>query len=65
MTYLGIDIGTSGVKALLIDEHGRALGEAAAAAVERVSDWSSCCSARRIATSNAANVARCSRHTPR
>lgn len=34
MTYLGIDIGTSGVKALLIDEHGLALGEAAAAAVE-------------------------------
>ncbi|SEQ21879.1 xylulokinase [Devosia sp. YR412] len=36
MTYLGIDIGTSGVKALLIDVHGRALGEAAAAAVEPV-----------------------------
>ena len=36
MTYLGIDIGTSGVKALLIDEHGRARGEAAAAAVEPV-----------------------------
>ena len=36
MTYLGIDIGTSGVKALLIDEHGRALGEATAAAVEPV-----------------------------
>ena len=36
MTYLGIDIGTSGVKALLIDEHGRALGEASAAAVEPV-----------------------------
>jgi len=28
MTYLGIDIGTSGVKALLIDRDGRALGEA-------------------------------------
>ena len=36
MTYLGIDIGTSGVKALLIDEHGRALGEASAAAVEPI-----------------------------
>ncbi len=36
MTYLGIDIGTSGVKVLLIDEHGRALGEASAAAVEPV-----------------------------
>jgi len=36
MTYLGIDIGTSGVKALLIDEHGRALGEASATAVEPV-----------------------------
>jgi xylulokinase len=36
MTYLGIDIGTSGVKALLIDEHGRALGDASAAAVEPV-----------------------------
>jgi xylulokinase len=29
-TYLGIDIGTSGVKALLIDETGKALGEATA-----------------------------------
>ena len=36
MTYLGIDIGTSGVKALLIDEHGRALGEASSPAVEPV-----------------------------
>ena len=36
MTYLGIDIGTSGVKALLIDEHGRALGDTSAAAVEPV-----------------------------
>ena len=36
MTYLGIDIGTSGVKALLIDERGRALGDASAAAVEPV-----------------------------
>ena len=36
MTYLGIDIGTSGVKALLIDEHGRALGDASAAAIEPV-----------------------------
>jgi xylulokinase len=34
MTFLGIDIGTSGVKALLIDENGRAIGEATAAAVE-------------------------------
>ncbi|KKC31538.1 xylulokinase [Devosia psychrophila] len=36
MTYLGIDIGTSGVKALLIDEQGRALGDASAAAIEPV-----------------------------
>jgi sugar (pentulose or hexulose) kinase len=36
MTYLGIDIGTSGVKALLIDREGRALGETHAAAVEPV-----------------------------
>jgi len=36
MTFLGIDIGTSGVKALLIDENGRALGEASAPAVEPV-----------------------------
>jgi xylulokinase len=36
MTYLGIDIGTSGVKALLIDREGHALGEATAKAVEPV-----------------------------
>jgi xylulokinase len=36
MTFLGIDIGTSGVKALLIDEAGKALGEATAPAVEPV-----------------------------
>ena len=36
MTYLGIDIGTSGVKALLIDRDGKALGEATARAVEPV-----------------------------
>ena len=36
MTYLGIDIGTSGVKALLIDENGKALGEASAPAIEPV-----------------------------
>ena len=36
MTYLGIDIGTSGVKALLIDSGGRTLGEATARAVEPV-----------------------------
>jgi xylulokinase len=36
MTYLGLDIGTSGVKALLIDRAGRPLGEAHAAAVEPV-----------------------------
>lgn len=36
MTFLGIDIGTSGVKALLIDENGRALGDASAPAVEPV-----------------------------
>lgn len=36
MTFLGIDIGTSGVKALLIDGNGKALGEASAPAVEPV-----------------------------
>lgn len=36
MTYLGIDIGTSGVKALLIDSAGKALAEASAPAVEPV-----------------------------
>lgn len=36
MTYLGIDIGTSGVKAVLIDRAGRALGEASARSVEPV-----------------------------
>ncbi|MBE7733494.1 xylulokinase [Devosia faecipullorum] len=36
MTFLGIDIGTSGVKALLIDDDGRALGDASAAAIEPV-----------------------------
>lgn len=36
MTYLGIDIGTSGVKAILIDRAGRALGEASARSVEPV-----------------------------
>jgi len=36
MTFLGIDIGTSGVKALLIDADGKALGEASAPAVEPV-----------------------------
>ncbi|MGN6102273.1 MAG: xylulokinase [Devosia sp.] len=35
-TFLGIDVGTSGVKAILIDEAGRALGEATAAAREPV-----------------------------
>ena len=30
MSYLGIDIGTSGVKALLMDRSGRALGDATA-----------------------------------
>ncbi|MDB5506896.1 MAG: xylB [Devosia sp.] len=35
-TYLGLDIGTSGVKAILIDRAGKALGEATAAAVEPV-----------------------------
>jgi len=35
-SYLGIDIGTSGVKVLLIDEKGRSLGEATAAATEPV-----------------------------
>ncbi len=34
MTYLGIDIGTSGVKALLIDRSGRPLAEATAKSVE-------------------------------
>ena len=36
MSYLGIDIGTSGVKAILIDRAGKALGEATAKAVEPV-----------------------------
>lgn len=36
MTYLGIDIGTSGVKAFLIDRAGKPLGEANAKAVEPV-----------------------------
>lgn len=36
MTFLGIDIGTSGVKALLIDGNGKALGDASAAAIEPV-----------------------------
>ncbi len=36
MTYLGIDIGTSGVKALLIDRDGIPIGEATARSVEPV-----------------------------
>ncbi len=36
MSYLGVDIGTSGVKALLLDAAGRVLGEATARAVEPV-----------------------------
>ncbi len=36
MTYLGIDIGTSGVKAMLIDRSGKPLGEASARSVEPV-----------------------------
>lgn len=36
MTYLGLDIGTSGVKAMLIDRAGKPLGEATAKAVEPV-----------------------------
>ncbi|MEO6014631.1 MAG: xylulokinase [Devosia sp.] len=36
MSYLGIDIGTSGVKAILIDRAGKSLGEATAKAVEPV-----------------------------
>jgi xylulokinase len=36
MTYLGIDIGTSGVKAMLIDRAGRPLADATAPAVEPV-----------------------------
>ncbi|GHA22475.1 xylulokinase [Devosia pacifica] len=35
-SYLGIDIGTSGVKALLIDEAGRVIGDATAASAEPV-----------------------------
>jgi xylulokinase len=35
-TYLGIDVGTSGVKAILIDEAGKAVGEATAVATEPV-----------------------------
>jgi xylulokinase len=36
MSYLGIDIGTSGVKAILIDRSGKPLGEATAKAVEPI-----------------------------
>lgn len=36
MSYLGLDIGTSGVKAILIDRGGKRLGEASARAVEPV-----------------------------
>ena len=36
MSYLGLDIGTSGVKAILIDRAGKALGEATAKSVEPV-----------------------------
>jgi xylulokinase len=36
MSYLGIDIGTSGVKALLMDRSGKPVGEATAKAVEPV-----------------------------
>ncbi len=54
MSYLGIDIGTSGVKAILIDRAGKALGEATARSVEPVrphpgwseqnpADWWSAC----------------------
>jgi xylulokinase len=35
-TYLGIDVGTSGVKAILIDKAGKAVGEATAVATEPV-----------------------------
>ncbi|MEQ1900858.1 MAG: xylulokinase [Devosia sp.] len=54
MSYLGLDIGTSGVKAILIDRAGKSLGEATAKAVEPVrphpgwseqnpADWWSAC----------------------
>ena len=36
MTYLGVDIGTSGVKVILIDRAGKVLGEATAKSVEPV-----------------------------
>lgn len=36
MSYIGLDIGTSGVKAILIDRAGKSLGEATAKAVEPV-----------------------------
>ena len=36
MSYLGLDIGTSGVKAILIDRAGKALGEATAKSIEPV-----------------------------
>ena len=36
MSYLGLDIGTSGVKAILIDRSGKSLGEATAKAIEPV-----------------------------
>src|SRR5690242_11567759 len=35
-TFLGIDVGTSGVKAILIDERGKVLGDATAPAKEPV-----------------------------
>ncbi len=35
-TYLGIDVGTSGVKAMLIDENGKPIGDATAPAIEPV-----------------------------
>lgn len=56
MTYLGLDIGTSGVKAILIDRAGKPIGEATAKAVEPVrphpgwseqnpADWWTACQA--------------------
>src|SRR4051812_30113705 len=36
MSYLGLDVGTSGVKAILIDRAGKTLGDATARAVEPV-----------------------------
>src|SRR5215204_3942369 len=70
MSYLGIDVGTSGVKAILIGRDGGVLGEATAPAVEPVrpqpgwseqnpADWWSATLAAvdKLSKSNAADLA--------